>query len=298
LRVGLFTDALAERPLGDALDWLAHELPDVHDVEIGTGGYSTAPHCDRGLLLASERARKELLAALESRGLRLSALNVSGNPLQIEEHDRALRDTIRLAALLGSDRVVCMSGGRAALSGAGWFPGLEEETECYWTDCVLPYWETVSALAWDESELMRLCFELEPGAAVFNVSTFERVSELGENLAVNVDPSHFFWQSIDPLAVTRRLGDRVGFAHGKDTVVEPDRVGLDGVLDRGAWRYATVGHGHEPGWWRAFVETLAAAGYDGPISIEYEDPHVSPERSVTEAARLLSEVGAAVEAPL
>src|SRR5205085_1794899 len=84
-----------------------------------------------------------------------------------------------------------------------------------------------------------------------NVSTFERVAVVGANLAVNLDPSHFFWQSIDPLAAVARLGDRIGFAHGKDTVLEPDRVVLDGVLDRTAWRYATVGHGHAVDWWRS-----------------------------------------------
>jgi sugar phosphate isomerase/epimerase len=184
-----------------------------------------------------------------------------------------------------------MSGGRAELTGAGWFPGLEDEIERYWSERVLPYWDEIAALARSEHEELRLCFELEPGSAVFNVSTFERVAALGSNLAVNLDPSHFFWQSIDPLAVIRRLGVRVGFAHGKDTVLE--RVRLDGVLDRTAWRYATVGHGHQADWWRAFAHELEAVGYDGPISIEYEDPLVPTEASIGESARVLApaEVG-------
>src|SRR5207249_4526918 len=86
------------------------------------------------------------------------------------------------------------------------------------------------------------------------------------------------WQSIDPLAVVRRLGDRIGFVHGKDTVLDPERVRLDGVLDRTAWRYATVGHGHDVVWWRSLLAELRAAGYDGVVSIEYEDPLVPPDR--------------------
>ena len=298
MRVGLFTDALADEPLEDVLDWLAAELPEVRDVELGTGGYSPARHCDRERLLADAGAQSELLAALEARGLRLATLNVSGNPLEIDDHDRALRETIRLAGALGVDRIVCMSGGRAALAGAGWFPELEDETERYWEERVLPYWHGVSVLAREEGESLRLCFELEPGAAVFNVSTFERVAQAGANLAVNLDPSHFFWQSIDPLAAVRRLGDRVGFAHGKDTVADPARLALDGVLDRTAWRYATVGHGHDLGWWRAFVDELRHAGYDGPVSIEYEDPLVDARQSIVEATRLLVEAGAAAEVTL
>jgi sugar phosphate isomerase/epimerase len=275
LRIGLFTDAFADRPLADVLEWLAAELPSVRDVEIGTGGYSPAPHAGDLSLLGSD--------------FRLAALNVSGNPLEVPEHDRALRDTIALAASLGVDRVVCMSGGRAELSGGAWFPGVEDAVERYWTERAVPYWADISQLAADVAPELRLCFELEPGAAAFNVTTVERLLAVGDNLAVNLDPSHFFWQSIDALEAVRRLAGRIGYAHGKDTVLEDERVRLDGVLDRRAWRYATVGHGRGVEWWRAFGEELQGAGYDGVISIEYEDPLVPPEASVVEAAGLLAE---------
>jgi sugar phosphate isomerase/epimerase len=244
-------------------------------------------------LHGSDDARRRLTSELDTRGFRLAALNVSGNPLELAEHDRALRDTIQLAGLLGADRVVCMSGGKAELAGAGWFPGLEEEIERYWEGRVQPYWQRMSALALRTSESLRLCFELEPGAAVFNVSTFERVAELGTNLAVNLDPSHFFWQGIDPLAAIRRLGARIAFAHGKDTLLAPERVATDGVLDRASWRYATVGQGHDEAWWRTFAEELQSAGYDGVVSVEYEDPVVSPEASIVESVRGLERAVAA-----
>jgi sugar phosphate isomerase/epimerase len=275
LRIGLFTDAFADWPLGAVLEWLSAELPAVRDVEIGTGGYSPAPHATDIALLGGE--------------FRLAALNVSGNPLEVPEHDRALRETIALASSLGVDRVVCMSGGRAELSGGAWFPGVEEAVERYWTDRVLPYWEEISRLAADVHPELRLCFELEPGAAAFNVSTVERLLGAGENLAVNLDPSHFFWQAIDALAAVRRLGRRIGYAHGKDTVLVDELVRVDGVLDRRAWRYATVGRGRGVDWWRLFGEELQRAGYDGVISIEYEDPLVPAEASVAEAAVLLAD---------
>ena len=249
----------------------------MREVEIGTGGYSPAPH-------------RASLTELEQSGFTLAALNVSGNPLEDADHDLVLHSTIELAAELGVERVVCMSGGRAHLAGAGWFPGLEDDTERYWTERVLPYWEATAEFAHRVDDRLRLCFELEPGSAVYNVSTFERLAALGDNIAVNLDPSHFFWQSIDPLEVVRRLGGRIGYAHGKDTVLDTERLALDGVLDRTAWRYATVGHGHDVEWWRAFSSELAAAGYDGPVSIEYEDPTVPPEQSIAESARVLTAV--------
>lgn len=282
MRIGLFTDAFADRPLEEVLEWVAATLPAVRDIEIGTGGYSPAAH---------------RLSGPPPDGFRISALNVSGNPLEVPGHDRALRDTIALAGTLGVDRIVCMSGGRPELHGGAWFPGIERAVAAYWTDRVLPYWTEISQLAAGEQPALRLCFELEPGAAAFNVSTVERLIDVGENLAVNLDPSHFFWQGIDPLAAVRRLAGRVGFAHGKDTVLDDERVRLDGVLDREAWRYATVGHGRGVGWWRDFVEELRAAGYDDVVSIEYEDPLVPPAESVLEAAAVLDEALATVAMP-
>ena len=289
MRIGLFTDALPELSLVRVLEWLAAELPAVRDVEIGTGGYSPAPHCDRELLLADGTARADWLETIESRDFRLAALNVSGNPLELPEHDRALRETIALAGLLGVDRVVCMSGGRPELSGGAWFPGVEEDVERYWQEKVLPYWRELAELLPGAHPELRLCFELEPGAAAFNVSTVERLLDVGASLAVNLDPSHFFWQSIDPLAAIRRLSGRIGFAHGKDTVLDAGRIALDGGLDRTAWSYATVGDGHGAGWWREFGEELRRGGYDGVVSIEYEDPNVPAESSVVRAALLLAE---------
>jgi sugar phosphate isomerase/epimerase len=262
-------------------------LPSVQDVEIGTGGYSPAPHCNLRELLDGGLALDAWRSSLG--GFRLSALNVSGNPLEVPAHDRALRDTIALAALLGVDRVVCMSGGRAELSGGAWFPGIEEAVAGYWADRVVPYWTEVSELAAAGHPTLRLCFELEPGSAAYNVSTLERLIAVGPNIYANLDPSHFFWQSIDPLAAIRRLAGRIGFAHGKDTVLDDRRVALDGVLDREAWRYATVGHGRGVDWWRAFVDELRGADYDEVVSIEYEDPLVPPAASVVEAATVLEE---------
>ena len=269
MRVGLFTDAFPERTLEQVLEWLAARAPGVRDVEIGTGGYSPAPHIDQVAALGGE--------------FRLAALNVSGNPLEIAEHDQALRQTIELAARLGVERVVCMSGGRPELAGGAWFPGVEAAVESYWSDRVIPYWREIAQLT-----DVQLCFELEPGSAAFNVSTVERLLELGPNLAVNLDPSHFFWQSIDPLAAARRLAGRIGYAHGKDTVLVREQVMVDGVLDRTTWRYATVGHGRGVKWWRMFVEELQRSGYDGVLSIEYEDPAVPAEESIAEAAELLA----------
>ena len=152
MQLGLFTDALADRPLPDVLDWLSAAVPEVRVLEIGLGGYSSAPHRDD-------------LGVATARGYAVGALNASGNPLADPEHDRTVREAIALAANLGVGRVVCMSGGDPRFSGGGWFPGLEEGIEREWEEDVLPYWREVGALA--ERAGVRLCFELEPGSAAY-----------------------------------------------------------------------------------------------------------------------------------
>jgi len=294
MRVGVFTDGLAHLTLTEALDWLDDTLPGVRDLEIGTGGYSPAPHCDLGELTSDSGLAREWRDGIEARGFHFAALNANGNPLEDAAHDGSLRATVELAAALEVDTVACMSGGRPELSGGAWFPGVEDSVESYWQRRVLPYWGELAVLAHERRPSMRLCLELEPGSAAFNVSTVERLLEVAPNLAVNVDPSHFFWQGIDPLEATARLGSRVGFAHGKDTVLYDDRIAVDGVLDRSAWRYATVGHGHPGEWWAAFVFALQAAGYDEVVSVEHEDEAVAPADGIAASMRaLLSAIGVA-----
>src|SRR5436305_1240124 len=72
---------------------------------------------------------------------------------------------------------------------------------------------------------VRICLELHAGLAAYNPASFLQLAEVtGRNVGVNLDPSHFWWQGIDPLAVVEALGDRIGFAHAKDTTVYSDRV--------------------------------------------------------------------------
>jgi sugar phosphate isomerase/epimerase len=313
VNLGLFTDAFLNRPLTDVLDWTRREVPSITRVEIGTGGYSPAPHCDMRALLRGGRKRKAWLDSIRSRGYEISALNVSGNPLSprpevARKHDRDLRDTIRLAAALGVDRVVCMSGCPAApgrgrpdtphFAAGAWLPDFEHIADWQWMTHVRPYWEEMVGFARREHPELKICFELHPGTYVYNVATFRLIEGLGSNLAVNLDPSHFFWQGMDPIAIVAVLGDRIAHAHGKDTRMLPGNLALNGVLDNRwlgpptemPWLFATVGEGRPAEWWSQFVRTLARHGFDGTVSLEYEDPLVDGETSVKRSAELLASV--------
>src|SRR6516165_8071551 len=206
LRIGVVLEAFLDRPLEDVLPWLAQAAPEVTDVEVGAGGYAPHPHCDVAELLRSAPARTAWLDLVARHGLRLDALNAWGNPLHPDEdlarrHDEDLRNAIRLAVLLGADRVVAMAGCPPAEStdrsphfgAGGWLPYLEGVYERQWSTVVAPYWADLAAFAAAENPELRVCLELHPGTAVFNVETFDRVAALGPAIDANLDPSHFFW---------------------------------------------------------------------------------------------------------
>ena len=141
MQIGLMTDSVPALSITETLD-LAAELG-LDTVEFATGNWSTAPHLDLGRLLADETARTALAAAVAARSLRISALNANGNPLHPatgREQDRVLRDTIRLASLLGVDTVVCMSGLPAA-------PG--DHTPNWITTCWPPETTGILRAQWD-----------------------------------------------------------------------------------------------------------------------------------------------------
>ncbi|MDX6600736.1 MAG: hypothetical protein QOE87_4623, partial [Gaiellales bacterium] len=160
------------------------------------------------------------------------------------------------------------------------------------------YWRELSAWAATAAPGVRICLELHPGVTVFGAESFERLrAEVGSNVGINLDPSHFWWQGVDPAAIIEQHGDAIGFAHGKDTRLYPERIRVHGVLDArypidpdtASWHFTAVGGGRPVGEWAALLAALRESGYDGVVSIEHEDPSLSPEASIEASATALRE---------
>jgi len=296
----LYTDSVPELSFEEALDLAART--GCRSIEIATGGQSSAPHLRLGELLADPGRRRSFKDAFAARGLRIAALNCSAwplHPIRGEADAALIRDTIRLAGELGVDRIVTMSGCPGDGPGAStidwlfypWPADAMRLLERQWA-AGMPFWQEIGGLA-EANGVTRIAFELHPLHLVYNVPTLLRMRQaVGPVIGANLDPSHLFWQAMDPLAVIDALGPAVHHVHLKDTEVIAEQVALAGVLDQRpfddpaqrAWVFRTIGRVHDAGFWAEFVRRLRSVGYDGALSIENEDPGQTHVEGVEEAA--------------
>jgi sugar phosphate isomerase/epimerase len=118
-----------------------------------------------------------------------------------------------------------------------------------------------------------------PANLAYSPQLWDWMAELG--LYLNFDPSHLVWLGIDPAAVAATYAERILHVQAKDVEIDlarRDRFGVFGNAvrrdrspwDSGWWRYRIPGLGQVD--WAALITTLSAAGYDGVVSVEHEDP--------------------------
>lgn len=307
MRIGLVTDSLAHLPFDELLE-AAAELG-IQTLEFGCGGWSSAPHLNLDLLLENEAERANFLARIRDHGLEISALNCSGNQLAPGErgksHDRVVRDTMKLARLIGIRRIVMMSGlpGGPGDQNPNWIitawpPEGHDILRYQWDEVAIPYWRDLVKHA-RENGIEKICVEQHAHQLVYNTETLLRLRAFaGEIVGVNFDPSHALWMGGDPLRAIRRLRGAIYHVHAKDTRIDPHNREINTLLetrpnDRVAersWNYVTVGYGHPEIWWRDFVIELRQNGYDDVLSIEHEDYSLPPMDGVRKAIALLRNV--------
>lgn len=309
MHVGVFTVILGSQPLEKSLDYLAGL--GVKAVELGAGGYARSAHCPLEKLLVSERACRHLLQAVRARGLRISALNAAGNPLHPQRRlaasfDADFRKVIRLAARLEVDTVINFSGCPGGAPGdkspnwvtCPWPPDFLAILDYQWNKIVIPYWRKAVAFARREG-IRQIGLEMHPGFVVYNPETLLRLrAAVGPAIGANFDPSHLFWQGIDPCAALRALRGCVWHVHAKDTAIHEWNSTTHGTLDtkhyrderNRAWIFRTVGYGHPRHFWCDFVSTLRMTDYDGVLSMEHEDSLMSPREGLEKGVRFLQDI--------
>ena len=179
-----------------------------------------------------------------------------------------------------------------------WPDYFTESLKWQWEKKLIPLWKEEAAFA-RKNGVKMICLEMHPGDAVYTPEKLLTLREaVGEEIGCNFDPSHLFWQGIDPIAALRALKDCIYHVHAKDTKVEPLVVQINGVLDnrpyneeaKRSWLFRTVGYGNGHTFWKEFISTLRLLNYDYVLSIEHEDSLMSGEEGLQKAVAFLKDV--------
>jgi len=308
MKLGVFAVLLADLSLADACRYL--KGLGVTQIEIGTGGCPGKAHCDPAALLADKAKLSAFKQTLAESGLTVSAFSCHGNPLHpqaevAKQYHDDFMNTLRLANECGVTRVIGFSGCPGDSDKAmypnwvtcAWPDDFPKILDWQWNEKVIPYWTKTAAEA-RRYGVEKIAFEMHPGFCVYNPETLMKLrSAVGNTVGANLDPSHLFWQGIDPVAAVRYLGEALYYVHAKDTAIDRANTAVNGVLDtkhygleaERSWIFRTVGYGHDAQWWREFVSALRIVGYDDVLSIEHEDSLMTPREGLEKAVKFLKD---------
>lgn len=145
---------------------------------------------------------------------------------------------------------------------------------------------------------VRFALEVHPTEIAFDISSAERALEAidwRETFGFNYDPSHFGYQGVDYVAFIETFADRIYHAHMKDVwwADRPTQAGVfGGHLDFGhrdrAWDFRSIGRGNID--FEEIIRALNRIGYDGPLSIEWEDSGMDREHGAEEACAYIKAI--------
>lgn len=141
---------------------------------------------------------------------------------------------------------------------------------------------------------VKFALEVHPTEIAYDMYTAERALEaIGghEAFGFNFDPSHLHWQGVDPVKFIRKFGERIYHVHMKDAIVTLD--GESGILSshlpfgdsKRGWDFRSLGRGGVN--FEEIIRALNAVGYQGPLSVEWEDSGMDREHGAREACEFV-----------
>lgn len=256
MKLGYLTSELAGIEKAAALGFDAVEL------DVGALGDPKASELDSSVV---ERAR----ADAERHGIEITAIAYYGlvfDPPDEAELGRTYDRVFDAAAALGVTTVASMSG---------------FDPDRDWDGNLELFQQRFGPLA-DRAEQSGLRIALENWMGYWGHLPFKPVNGGGSPgvwaawfeavpspaLGLEFDPSHLFWQGIDPIRALREFSDRIHHVHAKDVELLPEeryRWGVNGDT----FRFRIPGYGAID--WTEFISALDEIGYSGGVAVEHED---------------------------
>lgn len=141
---------------------------------------------------------------------------------------------------------------------------------------------------------VKFALEVHPGEIAYDFWTTRRALDaMGgrPGFGINFDPSHLYWQMLDPVEFVYAYGAQIYHMHVKESVRNLN--GRNGVIGshlffgdhRRGWDFVSPGRGGVP--FEKIFRALNDVGYQGPLSIEWEDNGMNREQGAPEAVALV-----------
>lgn len=143
-------------------------------------------------------------------------------------------------------------------------------------------------------EEVRFALEVHPTEIAYDIHTMQRALEAVDYhpaFGINFDPSHLVHQLIDPVEFINAFPDRIFHVHIKDSKINLN--GRNSILAshlafgdyRRGWDFVSPGRGDIK--WDLVIRALNRIGYEGPLSIEWEDSGMDREWGVRDALKMV-----------
>lgn len=217
-----------------------------------------------------------------------------GNPEGVRKRAvEEMKDTARAAAKLGV-KVVNGFTGSSIWHLLYSFPPVSDAMIDAGFNLLAEKWNPILDVF--KQEGLRFGLEVHPTEIAFDLYSAERALtalDRRPEFGFNFDPSHLLWQMVDSVEFIRAFPDRIYHVHVKDAARTLN--GRTGILgshlnfgdSRRGWDFRSPGRGQVD--FDAIARELNVIGYNGPLSVEWEDPGMDREYGAAEAARFVKE---------
>ncbi len=196
-------------------------------------------------------------------------------------------DTGKAAKLMGVDIVNGFTGSSVWAKLYFFPPTSQDEINQGYEDFAQRWTPILDAY---QADGIKFGLEVHPTEIAYDIITFQRAIDAVNGhpaFGANFDPSHLIHQFVDPAEFIREFGDRIFHAHIKDSRVQLN--GRNSILashldfgdHRRGWDFVSPGHGDVK--WDPIIRALNSVGYQGPLSIEWEDSGMDREFGAQEA---------------
>jgi len=309
MEIGLFTNCFYNKTWEEVCIF-ANEAG-IKIIEAAAGGLNGKSHCNPAELLKDEKKFEHFKKTAKKYKIEVRELTCCGNYLHPnkairEELCADLDAAMELAPRLDVNIVNVLAGCPGAGEDAvypNWIaltypPEFPAYSKWQWEKKIIPFWKEMVQKA--RKKNIKFAFEMHAGDAVYNPETLMKLREATDSgeICCKFDPTHLYWQGMDPVKCIYFLQDAIITAHAQDSEINRDVMELNGCfttrdysdIRKRPWNLRLVGYGHPEHCWRDMLSALRRTGFDSQINIEHQDASVSLKEGILKGVEFLNRV--------